>query len=64
MSKIEDIRPADWAKSKGVTSEIVVKLLKKAGVDVRSHMTKSLLQNMPQLSHRLNPKKQSWILEN
>src|SRR5574344_1869786 len=40
MSKIEDIRPADWAKSKGVTSEIVVKLLKEAGVDVRSHMTK------------------------
>src|SRR5574344_1999590 len=40
MSKIEDIRPADWAKSKGVTSEIVVKLLKEACVDVRSHMTK------------------------
>ncbi|NLG38335.1 MAG: translation initiation factor IF-2 [Fibrobacter sp.] len=40
MSKIEEIRPADWAKSKGVTSEIVVKLLKEAGVDVRSHMTK------------------------
>ena len=40
MSNEEQIRPADWAKTKGIPSETVVKLLRKAEVDVRSHMTK------------------------
>lgn len=40
MSNEELIRPADWAKNKGIPSDIVVKLLRKADVEVRSHMTK------------------------
>lgn len=38
---IEDqIKPADWAESHGVKVDVVMKLLRDAGVAVRTHMSK------------------------
>lgn len=38
---IEDqIKPTDWAESHGVKVDVVMKLLRDAGVTVRTHMSK------------------------
>lgn len=36
----EQIKPKDWAESHGVKVDVVMKLLRDAGVAVRTHMSK------------------------
>ena len=40
MAIEEQIKPADWAESHGVKVDVVMKLLRDAGVTVRTHMSK------------------------
>lgn len=40
MANEEQIKPVDWAESHGVKVDVVMKLLRDAGVTVRTHMSK------------------------
>ena len=40
MAIEEQIKPADWAESHGIKVDVVMKLLRDAGVTVRTHMSK------------------------
>ena len=40
MANEDQIKPVDWAESHGIKVDVVMKLLRDAGVTVRTHMSK------------------------
>lgn len=40
LSRVKTIKPKDWAEAHGVKVDVVMKLLRDAGVNVRTHMSK------------------------
>ncbi|WP_298767956.1 translation initiation factor IF-2 N-terminal domain-containing protein, partial [uncultured Fibrobacter sp.] len=58
MAIEEQIKPADWAESHGVKVDVVMKLLRDAGVTVRTHMSKVDAKEYEQIEAAVDAERQ------